>query len=203
MVEMRKLEQYIEILEDMNEDFTSYREEDFYNKFCEMKLSCNERSYLPYNLYCYILEQNLPMESYYLQALLDVYAFHAVDETFLDILEETLEQGCNDDYINKTHKIIKEYVKDGYITVYRGEFSTEDSSNLSYENSVSYSLDYDTAKHFAVRFKSAMDLTKSVVYTFKVPVEDVVGYIDRESEVICIPISRGGKMELIKEENML
>ena len=48
-----------------------------------------------------------------------------------------------------------------------------------------------------------LPLTKSVVYTVKVPVEDVLAYIDREDEVVCLPICMGGKMEVIKEESFL
>ena len=56
---------------------------------------------------------------------------------------------------------------------------------------------------FATRFRGSLQLKKSVVYTVKVPIEDVVAYIERENEVVCIPVSRGGKMEVIKEESML
>ena len=48
-----------------------------------------------------------------------------------------------------------------------------------------------------------LSLTKSVVYTVKVPVKDVLAYIEREDEVVCLPICRGGNMEVIKEESFL
>ena len=63
-------------------------------------------------------------------------------------------------------------------------------------------MDYEEAKFFATRFKM-LPLTKSIVYTVKVPVEDVLAYIDREDEVVCLPICMGGKMEVIKEESFL
>lgn len=67
---------------------------------------------------------------------------------------------------------------------------------------LSYSLTYDKAKHFATRFKM-LPLVKSIVYTVKVPVEDVLAYIDREDEVVCLPICMDGKMQVIKEESFL
>jgi hypothetical protein len=48
-----------------------------------------------------------------------------------------------------------------------------------------------------------LSLTKSVVYTVKVPVKDVLAYIEREDEVVCLPICMGGNMEVIKEESFL
>lgn len=85
---------------------------------------------------------------------------------------------------------------------YRGEYATEKHNNLDYTESVSYTLDYDEAKFFATRFKM-LPLTKSVVYTVKVPIDDVLAYIEREDEVVCLPVCLGGKMEVIKEESFL
>lgn len=48
-----------------------------------------------------------------------------------------------------------------------------------------------------------LSLTNSIVYTVKVPVEDVLAYIDREDEAVCLPICMGGKMEVIKGESLL
>lgn len=48
-----------------------------------------------------------------------------------------------------------------------------------------------------------LPLEKSVVYTVKVPLEDVLAYIEREDEVVCLPICMGGKMEIIEEESFL
>ena len=48
-----------------------------------------------------------------------------------------------------------------------------------------------------------LPLVKSIVYTVKVPVEDVLAYIDREDEVVCLPICMDGKMQVIKEESFL
>lgn len=199
---MNNFEKDVEVLKDMLDDFASYEEADFYDAFSNMCLKYSGSSYDAYNLYCYILQNNIPMESYYLQALMDVYAYYSVDNEFLDILEETLECDCSE-YTKKSHEMIKDYIQDGFVIAYRGEVSIGDNSNLSYEDSVSYSLDYDEAKHFATRFNDVANVTRSVVYTFKVPVEDVIAYIDREDEVVCRPISRGGKMEIVKEENFV
>lgn len=192
----------IEVFNNMLDDYT-LTEEDYYNKFVEICDRYNEHSIEPYNLFCYLLEDEIPMESYYLQALMDVYSFYAVDDSFLDTLETVIDTGYCKQYIDETHENLKEYIKDGYIVAYRGEFVTGTRSNLDYKESVSYSLDYEEAKFFATRFRGALQLKKSVVYTVKVPIEDVVAYIERESEVVCIPVSRGGKMEVIKEESML
>lgn len=98
--------------------------------------------------------------------------------------------------------MIKDNIQDGFVIAYRGEYATDTHNNLDYKQSVSYSLDYEEAKFFATRFKM-LPLTKSIVYTVKVPVEDVLAYIDREDEVVCLPICMGGKMEVIKEESFL
>ena len=85
---------------------------------------------------------------------------------------------------------------------YRGEYAVGDHSNLDYAESVSYSLDYEEAKFFATRF-NMLPLEKSVVYTVKVPLEDVLAYIEREDEVVCLPICMGGKMEVIETESFI
>ena len=90
----------------------------------------------------------------------------------------------------------------GCIIAYRGVIEAGDKGNLDYTQSVSYTLDYEQAKFFATRVKM-LPLTKSIVYTVKVPVKDVLAYIDREDEVVCLPICMGGKMEVIKEESFL
>lgn len=113
-----------------------------------------------------------------------------------------IDDGYCTEYQKKTHELIKDNIQDGFVIAYRGEYAIEDKENLDYKQSVSYSLDYEQAKFFATRF-NMLPLTKSVVYTVKVPVNDVLVYIDREDEVVCLPICMGGKMEVIKEESFL
>ena len=48
-----------------------------------------------------------------------------------------------------------------------------------------------------------LPLVKSVVYTVKVPIDDVLAYIEREDEVVCLPICIGGKMKVINKESLL
>ena len=57
-----------------------------------------------------------------------------------------IDTGYCKQYIDETHENLKEYIKDGYIVAYRGEFATDTRSNLDYKESVSYSLDYEEAK---------------------------------------------------------
>lgn len=191
----------VEIFRNMLDDYT-LTEKDYYNKFTKICEKYNEHSFEPYDLFCEILEDEIPMETYYLQALMDVYSYYAVDDSFLNTLQAVIKTGYCKQYINETHENLKEYIKDGYIVLYRGEFATETKGNLPYTESVSYTLDYDEAKFFATRFKM-LSLTKSVVYTVKVPINDVLAYIEREDEVVCLPICLGGKMEVIKEESFL
>lgn len=134
--------------------------------------------------------------------LMDVYAYHNIGEDFLDLLQRLIDEGYCKEYQKKTHELIREHIKDGYVIAYRGEFAIEDKGNLNYTQSVSYSLDYEQAKFFATRF-NMLPLTKSIVYTVKIPVDDVLAYIDREDEVVCLPVCKGGKMEVIKQESFL
>lgn len=191
----------IDIFMEMLDDYT-LKEEDYYDAFLKMCKRYDEQSLEPYHLFCDVLEEEIPLEPYYLQALMDVYSYFPVDDSFLDTLQAVLDTGYCKEYIEETHKQLKKYIEDGYITAYRGEFSTETKGNLDYKESVSYSLDYEEAKFFATRF-SMLPLIKSVVYTVKVPIKDVVAYIERENEIVCIPVSRGGKMEVIKEDSFI
>lgn len=191
----------MEIFEEMLDDY-SLREKDYFDVFIKMCDKYNEHSYEPYDLFCEVFQEEIPFETYYLEALMYIYSMYEVDDTFLDTLQAVVKTGYCKEYIEKTHERLKEYIQDGYILAYRGEFATKTKGNLDYTESVSYSLDYDQAKFFATRFKM-LPLTKSVVYTVKVPIEDVVAFIDREDEVVCVPISIGGKMEIIKEESFL
>ena len=178
-------------------------QEDYYKAFTEMCDRYDNHSIIPYSVYCFLLDAEYPAEEYYLQMLIELYNRRDVGNNFLDTLQRTLEIGNNKRYIDQSREQIKDYIHDGYVTVYRGEFASEKYNNLDYKESVSYSLNYNTAKHFATRFRECLELTKSIIYTVKVPIEDVVGFHHREDEVICIPIKIGWKMEVVKEESML
>ena len=182
----------------------SLTENDYYDAFIKMCYNYNEHSIIPYSvLHELIFSDKIPMESYYLEAFMYVYGMHDVSNTFLEDFQKILEIGCNEKYIENSREKIKKYVKDGYVIAYRGEFAVLNIGNLDYRQSVSYSLDYEQAKRFATRFNDFSDIKKSVIHTVKVPINDVVAYIEREDEVVCIPISIGGKMELIKTDDML
>ena len=186
---------------DMNEDF-NLTPKDYYDEFSKMCLKYLESSIVPYLLCRELIIEEYPCEKYYMQMLMDVYSFFDIGDDFLEILKQLIDGGYCKEYQKKTHEIIKEHIEGNYIVAYRGEFAVGEQGNLDYKQSVSYSLDYEQAKFFATRFKM-LPLTKSVVYTVKVPVEDVLAYIDREDEVVCLPICMGGKMEVIKEESFL
>lgn len=73
-----------------------------------------------------LFEEEIPMESYYLQALMEVYSMYVVDNTFLDTLQAVLETNYCKAYIESTHQYLEDYINDGYITAYRGEYATKD-----------------------------------------------------------------------------
>lgn len=181
----------------------SFEQEDFYNVFIAMCNKYTENSLVPYSVYRFLLDDEFPMEEYFLQALMEVYSMYAVDDSFMEVLQKTLDVGDCKEYVQSVTIQIEQYIKDGYVIAYRGEYKAGNRGNLDYKKSVSYSLDYDIAKSFATRFKNIFELEKSVVYTVKVPIEDIVGYNEREEEMVCMPISIGGKMELIKTEDMI
>lgn len=200
--EQKQFEKEMNLFTEMMYDF-SLCQEDYYKAFTEMCDRYDNHSIIPYSVYCFLLDEEYPVEDYYLQMLIELYNRRDVGSNFLDTLQRTLESGNNKRYITQSREQIKDYIHDGYVTVYRGEFASEKHNNLDYRESVSYSLNYNTAKHFATRFRAVLELTKSVIYTVKVPIEDVVGFHDREDEVICLPIKIGGKMEVVKVESML
>lgn len=176
--------------------------EDFYEAFSKMCIKYSSESLMPYLVCEDIIESQCACEDYYMQMLMDTYVYYAVGDSFLDLLQELIDEGYCEQSKENACNIIKDYIKDGYVIAYRGEFASEKFHNLDYTESVSFTLSYERAKFFATRFKT-INLIKSVVYTVKVPVDDILAYLEREEEVVCIPISMGGKMEVIKEENML
>ena len=176
--------------------------ENYYDEFSNMCTKYLDSSRVPYHICKDMISEEYPCEEYYMKMLMDVYGYYNVGEGFLELLQQLNDEGYADTCKAETHKQIKEHINDGYVIAYRGEFATEKRGNRDYRDSVSYSLSYDDAKFFATRF-SVLNLTKSVVYTVKVPIDDVLAYIDREDEVVCLPISIGGKMEVIKEDSFL
>jgi hypothetical protein len=186
---------------DMNDDW-DLNPKDYYDVFSKMCLKYSDSSIVPYSLCHELITGEYPCEEYYMQMLMDVYSYYNIGEDFLDLLQRLIDDGYCTEYQKKTHELIKDNIQDGFVIAYRGEYAIEDKGNLDYKQSVSYSLDYEQAKVFSKRF-NMLPLTKSVVYTVKVPVDDVLAYIDREDEVVCVPICMGGKMEVIKEESFL
>lgn len=186
---------------DMNDDW-DLTPEDYYSEFSKVCSKYLESSSVPYSLLRELIMEEYPCEEYYMQMLMDVYSLYNIGDDFLEILQQLIENGYCKEYQQHTHTLIKEHIKDNYVIAYRGEFTTGEKGNLDYKQSVSYSLDYDKAKFFATRF-NMLPLTKSIVYTVKVPIEDVLAYIEREDEIVCVPTCMGGKMEVIKEESFL
>lgn len=201
MDELEKYEMEIDRFLDMMED-GNLTSEDYYNAFSEMCIKYNDDSMIPYSICNTLLDEEIPCEEYYMQMLMDVYCSYSIGDDFLELLQRFIDEGYCDEYQKVTHELIKNYIKDGYVIAYRGEFATEEYNNLDYTESVSYSLDYEEAKFFATRF-NMLSLKKSVVHTVKVPIGDVLAYIERENEIVCIPKCMGGRMELLKTESIL
>lgn len=194
---MTELEVFLDMMDDCD-----LVPEDYYRTFSKMCIKYNSDSIIPYYVCATLIDEEFPCQEYYMQMLMDVYSYYSVGEDFLDLLKKMIYEGYCAEYQKKTQEIIKDRIQDGYVIAYRGEFATANLGNLDYEQSVSYSLDYNYAKFFATRFKM-LPLVKSVVYTVKVPIDDVLAYIEREDEVVCLPICIGGKMEVINKESLL
>lgn len=191
------ISKFLDMTDDM--DLTP---KDYYDEFSKICSKYLKNSIVPYSLLHELITEEYPCEEYYMKMLMDVYSFYSIGDDFLEILKQLIDDGHCKECQKEAHEIIKEHIKDNYVVVYRGEFKAGDKGNLDYTQSVSYSLDYEQAKFFATRFKK-LSLTKSIVYTVKVPTKDVLAYIDREDEVVCLPICMGGKMEVIKEDSLL
>lgn len=201
MSELDMFNEDIDKFLDMNDDW-DLKPKDYYDTFSKMCFKYSDSSIVPYSLCRELIIDEYPCEEYYMQMLMDVYSFYSIGDDFLDIFQQLLDEGYCKESQKNVYELIKEDVHDGCIIAYRGEFEAGDKGNLDYTQSVSYTLDYEQAKFFATRVKM-LPLTKSIVYTVKVPVKDVLAYIDREDEVVCLPICMGGKMEVIKEESFL
>ena len=201
MDELDKFAKELDKFSDMLDDW-ELTPEDYYRAFSEMCGRYNDTSAIPYSICSTLIDEEYPCEEYYMQMLMDVYSFYNIGEDFLDLLQKLIDEGYCADYQKKTHDLIRIHVKEGYVIAYRGEYAVGDHSNLDYAESVSYSLDYEEAKFFATRF-NMLPLEKSVVYTVKVPLEDVLAYIEREDEVVCLPSSMGRKMELIETQSYI
>lgn len=201
---MNELEAFTEDIDKICEmsDEWNLSPEEFYKEFTKMCMKYSSDSMIPYSLCAEMIAEGYAYEKYHMQMLMYVYSHYNVGEDFLELLQILIDDGDCADYQKKTHELIKDYIQEGYVIAYRGEFATKDQGNLDYKQSVSYSLDYEEAKFFATRFKM-LPLTKSVVYTVKVPVNDVLAHIERENEVVCLPICMGGKMEVIKKESFV
>lgn len=190
---------FLEMLSDFD-----LKQEDYYAAFENMCIKYNESSLIPYQVLQFLVfEIEAPMEEYYLQALMEVYCMHAVNYTFLEALRNILELNYQTKYLEKVKKLIESHLQHGYIIAYRGEYKGDNNENLDYKESVSYTLDYNEAKFFATRFQNIFTLEKSRVYTVRVPLDDIIGYNDREQEIVCIPISIGGRMEIIKTDDFV
>lgn len=201
MDELDKFAKALDKFSDMLDDW-KLTPEDYYRAFSEMCTKYNDTSAIPYSICSTLIDKEYPCEEYYMQMLMDVYSFYNIGDDFLDLLQRLIDEGYCADYQKETHDLIKDHVKRGDVIAYRGEYAVGNHSNLDYAESVSYSLDYEEAKFFATRF-NMLPLEKSVVYTVKVPLEDVLAYIEREDEVVCLPICMGGKMEVIETESFI
>lgn len=188
---------FIEMTDDWN-----LGPKDYYEAFTKRCINYSSESIVPYSVCVAFLDEEIPCEEYYMQMLMDVYSYYNVGDDFLEVLQRMINEGYCTEYQKKSHEVIKDFIQDGYVIAYRGEFAAEELGNLDYTKSVSYSLDYEKAKFFATRFKM-LPLTKSVVYTVKVPINEVLAYIEREDEVVCVPVCLGGHMEVLKKESML
>ncbi len=199
---MNDIDVFLNMMEEDYYEEANYKDEDYYEVFRKICLNYGDKSIEPYCLFIDIINEEIPCEKYYMRMLMDVYSDYGIGEDFLEQLQMLIDEGYCVESQKEAREIIKDHIQDGYIIAYRGEFATKEYHNLDYKESVSYSLTYDKAKHFATRFKM-LPLVKSIVYTVKVPVEDVLAYIDREDEVVCLPICMDGKMQVIKEESFL
>lgn len=93
-------------------------QEDYYKAFTEMCDRYDNHSIIPYSVYCFLLDAEYPAEEYYLQMLIELYNRRDVGNNFLDTLQRTLEIGNNKRYIDQSREQIKDYIHDGYVTVY-------------------------------------------------------------------------------------
>lgn len=70
--EQERFEQEIDLFVEMFSDF-SLHQEDYYKAFKEMCDRYDNRSLIPYSVYCFLLDEECPAEEYYLQMLIELY----------------------------------------------------------------------------------------------------------------------------------
>lgn len=119
-----------------------------------------------------------------------IYAFHAVDKTYVSILRKMINREPGAHKLSRENDVrsaLRDYIDDeGYATLYRGI-----SGNTDCKQALSYTLNKDIAYWFACRFLSD---TASVI-SARVPVERVLIYTNarHEQEVIVMPLAIKGK----------
>lgn len=119
-----------------------------------------------------------------------IYAFHAVDKTYIPILRKMINREPEVHKMSRENDVrsaLKDCIdNEGYATLYRGI-----SGNPDCKQALSYTLDKNIAYWFACRFSND---TASVI-TARVPVERVLAYTNEryEQEVIVLPLAIKGK----------
>lgn len=149
-------------------------------------------------------EGNIPVAIQF-PLLMEIYILSNVDSLFNRHLLQTYKDYPNDMkgiMRKEVYNEIKEFEeKDGYFTVYRGEYiEAKYGTSVKINRAISFTFDYDIARFFACRWSPK----EAHIYTAKVSFEDIIYYTDErdEKEVILRPVIKGGSLLNLKCETV-
>lgn len=128
------------------------------------------------------------------EVLCSIFSNYPPVDGYLEILESLVEEGviCNGNDSSP-------------VTLYRGV----NNANRDIEDAYSFTTNYDIAKKFALGQVTADGINRhniqnSKIYTVQVPAKFIFGHTDerQESESFVLPVNAGGKIDIIKVEEL-
>lgn len=174
-------------------------------KFIMISLQYGHSSPVTFNIFEFLVTKDLIPRDMLLPLFKHIYTSCNVTKSFESMLKQIV---VNETPTEKTHRIknltselsnLLSY--DRKIPVYRGEynnaFSNTDVSSLPLSRAISFTPDISKAKFFACRWLP----TTAIVYTFQIPIEEVIFYSNdrNEKEIVILP-SKSIKDYIIKKE---
>lgn len=158
-----------------------------------------------YEVFIELYQDGMIPDSVQFPLLMNIYVQHNVETGFNKYLLQMYKDYPDElkEIIQKeTYNKIKEYAdKDGYFTVYRGEYiEAKYGTSVKLDSAISFTFDYKKARFFACRWNPQ----KANIYTAKVTIDDIIFYTDErnEKEVIIRPEIEGGRLLDLKCEEV-
>ncbi len=196
----RKKNEIVELGKSKNNDLDNWK-----SAFRGYAITVGQHSIEIYNYFIRLYKEgNIPVVIQF-PLLMDIYILSNVDSLYNRYLLQMYK-----DYPDDLKKIMRKEIyneikefeeKDGYFTVYRGEYiEAKYGTSVKINRAISFTFDYDRARFFACRWSPK----EAYIYTAKVSFEDIIYYTDErdEKEVILRPVIKGGSLLNLKCETV-